>query len=308
MTGDLSLRPPRLDEAEEIAAFVNRVSRHLHGVGDTTADEVRAWLEAPNADLERDRALAVLPDGRLAGYADMTEDGERTRYWIDLRFSAERGQPAAGSLLLEAMERRARELALPGAVARVPIPAAHDVARELLEDRGYRLIRHSLRMAAELDPPPVAPEWPAGVAVRAFEREDEERVYEAHMDAFADHWEFVRQSYEEWSHWHFRPPFDPSLWFLATAAEEIAAVCLCRPNESGDPDLGWVSVLGVRPPCCRRGLGLALLRHAFREFARRGKPRVGLGVDAENTTGAVRLYERAGMRITRRYDAYEKPL
>ena len=30
-----------------------------------------------------------------------------------------------------------------------------------------------------------------------------------------------------------------------------------------------------------------------------------LGVDGENTTGAVRLYERAGMHVTRRYDTWE---
>jgi ribosomal protein S18 acetylase RimI-like enzyme len=36
--------------------------------------------------------------------------------------------------------------------------------------------------------------------------------------------------------------------------------------------------------------------------------RVGLDVDAKNLTGAVRLYERAGMRIVKRRDTYEKLL
>jgi mycothiol synthase len=106
----------------------------------------------------------------------------------------------------------------------------------------------------------------------------------------------------------FRPPFDPSLWFLAVERDEVAGVCLCRPEEDGDPNLGWVSVLGVRPGWRRRGLGLALLQQSFAEFARRGRRGVGLGVDAENTTGAVRLYRRAGMRIVRRSDIYEKEL
>jgi mycothiol synthase len=67
-------------------------------------------------------------------------------------------------------------------------------------------------------------------------------------------------------------------------------------------------VLGVRPRWRRRGLGLALLRHTFTEYHRRGHTRVGLGVDAENVSGAVRLYERAGMRVVRRHDTYERPL
>jgi ribosomal protein S18 acetylase RimI-like enzyme len=55
-------------------------------------------------------------------------------------------------------------------------------------------------------------------------------------------------------------------------------------------------------------LGLALLRHSFNEYYRRGKRKVGLGVDAENLTGALRLYERAGMHVHRQYNSYEKEL
>ena len=40
----------------------------------------------------------------------------------------------------------------------------------------------------------------------------------------------------------------------------------------------------------------ALLLASFREFRRRGETLVRLGVDSENPTGAVRLYERAGMQ------------
>jgi hypothetical protein len=45
-------------------------------------------------------------------------------------------------------------------------------------------------------------------------------------------------------------------------------------------------------------------------FHERGKLRVGLGVDAENITGALRLYEKAGMHSdpNRTYVVYEKEL
>ena len=43
-------------------------------------------------------------------------------------------------------------------------------------------------------------------------------------------------------------------------------------------------------------------------FRDRGKLQVGLGVDAENTTGAVALYEGVGMQVARRHDTYEKVL
>jgi ribosomal protein S18 acetylase RimI-like enzyme len=73
-----------------------------------------------------------------------------------------------------------------------------------------------------------------------------------------------------------------------------------------EPGLGWIRILGVLPEYRRRGLGQALLRHSFGEFARRGANAVGLGVDAENPTGAVRVYERAGMRVERTNLLFEK--
>ena len=72
--------------------------------------------------------------------------------------------------------------------------------------------------------------------------------------------------------------------------------------------MGWVSILTVRPPWRRRGIARALLLHAFAAFRERGKLQVGLGVDAENTSGAVALYEGVGMRVERRNDTYEKVL
>jgi ribosomal protein S18 acetylase RimI-like enzyme len=102
--------------------------------------------------------------------------------------------------------------------------------------------------------------------------------------------------------------YDPELWFVAEADGAVAGISLCRMQDSGDPRHGWVSILGVLPAFRRRGLGAALLRHTFAVFAARGCTRVSLGVDAESTTGAVRLYERVGMRQVRRADTWEKAL
>jgi ribosomal protein S18 acetylase RimI-like enzyme len=100
--------------------------------------------------------------------------------------------------------------------------------------------------------------------------------------------------------------FDPTLWFLAMDGDEIAGVSLCRPKSNDDPEMGYVSNLSVRRPWRKRGIGLALLQHSFGEFYRRGKRKAGLGVDAENLTGALRLYENAGMHIHLAFDLFEK--
>ena len=134
-------------------------------------------------------------------------------------------------------------------------------------------------------------------------------MYECAQESFADHWDFRRIPFDVWrSFMAADSRFDPELWWLAEDGDELAGVCLNFWHFSGDPTFGWIGTLGVRRPWRRRGLGLALLRHSFVDFKRRGATRVGLGVDAENTTGAVRLYERAGMRPVRRNDAYDRAL
>jgi len=299
----VQLRPPRVADTAAIAALLNEHGRALHGTDEVDAAEVAGWLGIPSLDPQRDMRLAVGVDGTLLGYGDVTGGGERKlRYWLDVRL-----RPAVdervGHALFDALEARARETAAAGARIGAYASERDETARRILAARGYDLVRHDFHMEVELGEEPVpAPVWPEGIELRRYADEDDGRVYEANMESFAGHWEFEREPYDAWAHGRSLGPHDPSLWFLAHDGNELAGICLCRPLRTGDPELGWVSVLGVLPPWRRKGLGLALLRHAFGEFHRRGLRRVGLGVDAENTTGAVRLYRRAGMRPVRRSD------
>jgi ribosomal protein S18 acetylase RimI-like enzyme len=126
-------------------------------------------------------------------------------------------------------------------------------------------------------------------------------------DAFADHF---RRSDEPFSAWRTRllghPSFSPDLWWLAwdTASGEAAGAVIAYDYG----DLGWIQGLGVRAPWRRRGLGSALLAHALAAFARRGRLRVDLGVDAEGATRPLRLYERGGMRASAAYELFTKRL
>jgi len=72
--------------------------------------------------------------------------------------------------------------------------------------------------------------------------------------------------------------------------------------------IGWIGTLGVRRPWRKRGLGQALLLHSFGEFYKRGTKTIGLGVDAQNPTGATRLYQRVGMQAASEFITYEKEL
>jgi ribosomal protein S18 acetylase RimI-like enzyme len=167
-------------------------------------------------------------------------------------------------------------------------------------------------MRIELDQPFLVNEYPGGIVERWFERDQHAHaVYEAHQEAFADHWGFERSSYEEWAHFLLDAPnVDTTMWKIAwdEARSEIAGLCLNGPYGEGDPQMAWTRVLGVRRPYRKQGLGEALLKHSFGLFQARGYRRAGLGVDASSLTNAVALYERAGMHVHKRTFAYQKSL
>jgi mycothiol synthase len=186
-------------------------------------------------------------------------------------------------------------------------------AHKVLLHSGFTLVRHSYRMRIDLTEAPPEPAWPGGIALRPFVPErDLESVAWADREAFRDHWGWTERPFEQdlqmFRHWLGEPRFDPSLWFVAVKGNEVAGISLCEPYTEEDAEMGWVAALGVLRPYRKQGLGLALLRHSFGELYRRGRRKVGLGVDAYNLTGALRLYEKAGMRPYRQHNAYEKEL
>jgi mycothiol synthase len=304
--GTVEVRKPGPRDAGAIAELVNAQARAAYGEDVVTAAEIEHWLRLPRVEFWVAEAAA----GELVAYVDVSEEAEQTRFWIDVREHPERrGRGGAGALLAEA-ERWARGQARPGALLRGTCYAPDGVLRELYESSGFGLVRHALEMHIELGVEPPEPDWPVGISVRTFDpRTDQERVYEADMEAFQDHWEFVHEPLDDYRIEYFEHPgFDSTLCFVAEDEGEISGYCLGRVHASGDPAHGYVSSLAVRRPWRRRGLGLAFLHNAFREFRRRGMTQAGLDVDAENLTGAVRLYERAGMRVAKRADIYEKAL
>ena len=58
----------------------------------------------------------------------------------------------------------------------------------------------------------------------------------------------------------------------------------------------------------KKGLGLALLHHAFGVFYDQGKNSVGLGVDGDSLTRATKLYEKVGMKVQQQIVTYELEL
>lgn len=121
--------------------------------------------------------------------------------------------------------------------------------------------------------------------------------------------EVGEETYEDFRHRHLdAPEYDPALWFIAWDKEDLAGYVGAQGESREDPSRGYIALLGVRRACRRRGLGEALLRHAFRALHARGRRGVDLHVDADSVTGATRLYARVGMSAQPRFATWEKEL
>jgi mycothiol synthase len=304
----LTIRPPRPSDLPAIVALGEAFDRALTGTGDWSEEDVEHdWREL--ADLDRD-AWVVEDGGGILGYATVQDDGEGT-ISADGYVHPDRFGQGIGSMLVGLAERRAAEMlesvALPHVVLQNTVLHADTAARTLLEGRGYRPVRHFLRMQIDMAEAPPSPAWPEGVEVSAFRPDaDLAAVHACVHEAFADEWSFRPEPLDDWRKRKLDDPrFDPSLWAVARDGGEVCGVAL---STAGQFDMGFVNSLAVRPAWRRRGLGLALLRQAFTWFWERGERRVGLGVDTANPTDALRLYERAGMRAVWQADVHEKVL
>lgn len=309
---ELTLRAPEFADAEAVYALDEICAATEYGAPDVSLADLQEHWRLPGTDLARDCWLVTAPDGSVVGYARLWFFA-RIRFYSYLLVHPDYRNQGVGERLLALIEERARELVNEtGAEGRMVV--LHEAnkpnvwAARLLEESGFLAIRSHLRMEIALDEPPAEPEIPAGLTLRPMVLGQENRaVWEANNDGFADHWNFAPIPYETWAHWTVESAhFDPTLCFLMLDGDEIAGMAQCEITGNGA--LGWVNDLSVRKPWRRRGIALALLRHAFAEFYRRGLRHVALGVDAESTTGAPQLYARAGMRPTRRKLIYEKVL
>lgn len=291
MTGlsGLTFRRATDDDLSRAAAVFAAEEQAVRGRVTMGVDELRDWWRM--FDLDSGSWLVEDEEERPVAFSSLMQRGDEFETWtsVDPRFA---GRGVSTELL-----RRAEEAARDRGAKRLKagMLAGNEAARSLLESLGFHEVRRFYRMQIDFDREPPAPAVVDGIALVPFERRHA-RAYHAALDeGFEDEWGFVPMPFEEWERLRLdAPESDTSAWFVAWDGGEIAGVIRCDASKFGG---GFVGALAVRKPWRGRGIGMALLRRAFVEFHERGAPHVSLGVDAQNATGATRLYERAGMRV-----------
>jgi mycothiol synthase len=302
---DYAFRAPTPDDLDAVAGLL--VADDLHDGRESVlgAGFVRDEWSRPGFELATDAWAVVHRGGAVVGYAQATYEGAGVVGSWGVVDPGHRGQ-SIGSWLLDRIQQRASEL-LAGLASprfRHAINAGDRAAAAMLLARGLQPVRRFWHMQVDLpagfEPGPP----PAGIEIGAIDpRVQLPAVHAVIQAAFADHWDHRPEPLDRWvAEQTGSPSYDPTLWLLATEAG--APVGALTANLAGDH--GWVDHLAVLAPARGRGVARALLLHSFAMFARRGLRRVLLSVDAENPTGATKLYERVGMRVVNRWDVWER--
>ncbi len=317
-----SVRPATLADIPQAVDLFNAFTQHYLGTNRFKISDLETEWTFPKFDPEEDIRLVFGPEGQLVGYIEVwTTDNPPVHPWVWGRVHPDHEGKGIGTYLMTWADARA-STAIPhcpaGARVAYRTGTLSNIAapQELLNKMGLQTIRHYFRMLIEMDTPPSKPICPDGIRVRTVDdpAAEIETLYQVDRQAFKDHFGYVEHPFEdglaEFRHWFLNNEnnSDGSLWFLAMDGDQVAGMALCLQDDNENTDWGHVDILAVLRPWRKRGIGLALLQQAFGEYYRRGKSGVTLGVDAQNLTGALRLYEKAGMRIQRRFDMYEKEL
>jgi mycothiol synthase len=308
------------DPARDFEAFADLVgeANRADGVDYVpVADDLRVEFEHRSEfDPRRDILLAEV-DGVLvaAAWTDVrTRDGigaHQVEGWV---------QPAwrrrgLGRALLHWTERRAAEVArVDGRPAQRALSAWPDEdqvgATALYESEGYEIVRYGFMMVRDLADPIPDLSLPAGLEIRPVIERDHRRIWDADEEAFRDHWNRAERTESDFTAWYAIPGIDTSLWRVAWDGDEVAGSVMTfvwqAENEALGISRGWLEHISVRRPWRRRGLASALIADTLRALRDAGIAEAALGVDAENVSGALRVYEAIGFRRYRTGVSFRK--
>ena len=185
----------------------------------------------------------------------------------------------------------------------------------LLEKNNYKPLRYFVEMVRpDLENIPDFP-MPDGLEVRAVLPEHYRAIWNADEEAFRDHWGYSQSTEEDYQAWlNNKHIFQPELWQIAwdiktnEIAGQVRTFIRRAENEKYNRQRGYTEFISVRRPWRKRGLARALIAQSLRVQKEHGMTESALGADSENISGATRVYEDCGFRVTKRNTIYRKPI
>lgn len=323
MDGTVVLRRWTRDDLPAMAGLINdRVAREGEGEYVTDASIAEQYDHFRNCDPVTDIVVAVDRAGIVVGYArvfwhDVDRVGNDQLGHRDYYLAFEASPDVAG------LDGAMFDWGIDRGSA---IAAAHDHPDRRLnawatlgteraariESRGFKPFAWSAVMVRDhLDDLPVAP-LPAGLELRPVEPAHWRRIWEADIEAFRDHRFFIEQTETDWERFIDEAKQGTALWQVAWDGDDVVGQVRTRSSEEEIARLGrrraWTEDISTRREWRGRGVASALITSSLGQLATLGYTEAALGVDLDNPTGALGVYERLGYEVVLRGADYHRAL
>jgi len=320
--GQFTLRP-FLGEADyEAMAHVEYALRDAGQMEHTqNASELKnTLLHSPNFDLSKDLMLAEL-NGEVIGFCRcFWEWGAKDTgivFYLPVYTRPESPQ-TVDQALFDWGYKRLQEIyrAMPEkspAELRTFALDTHIKKQLLFEANGIKPIRYYHNMRRDLlnDPIPERP-LPSGITVRPALPADYRKIWDASIIASADEWGSTVPVEEDFVRWQGDTEFQPFLWQIGWAGDKpigmVTNFVNMAENDYFQRHRGYTEGIWVLPEFRKQGLGSALIAQSMKMFKAMNMYETALGVDSENPSGALSLYESLGYKAYSKAVEYSKPI
>lgn len=283
----------------------------------TSVADLCSEFDDPTFDKSRDLGLWEDSAGRLIGFGQLwiSESGDSDGFlWYRIRPNLTDGE--VERQIFAWGEMRMGEVARERNVSvKLRTNARESQTQQInfIESQGFTVERYFWTKARSLSLPIPEPQFPEGFTQRQVKVEDLEAWVEMFNQTFIDHWNHHDINVERLQHWWNEPTYNPELDLVAIAPDgTFAAFCFCNiffeENKRNERKDGWIGALGTRRGFRKLGLGRAMLLSGMQRLKALGMDTAKLGVDADNPSGATKLYESVGFQTLYTKIVYVKDL
>jgi mycothiol synthase len=305
-----------------ISAFIGAVNLADGLQSAPSAEDIAVdWRAAAGFDPGRD---AIVLDDATGIAAVVNVDGQvrsgKVVHWIEGWVRQDRRRQGIGRALLAWTERHVAGLVDRGEGPGVELPhvlgfgalESNPAAIAFAASSGYARIRYGFEMRRGLDGPLPEAALPAGIELRPVREADYRKIWDADVEAFRDHWEPRERDDTDFAASFHHPDTDTSMWRVAWEGDEVVGSVhnwiYAEENARIGMEIGWLAHVSVRKPWRGRGVAKALIVASLHALRERGMTIAALGVDGENPTGALALYEGLGFTRHETFISHRKPL
>lgn len=308
-------RPFDRDDLPAIAAFYREVENHDDNPERTSLSGLEEFWDSPRSVPEHDTLAGFDVNGKVSATAwagcNRVVTEKRLVYLGGAVRPSRRGEGIGRAVLQWQLahghewDQQTREPGVGPLVMRLHVPTAQADVRDLAKHYGLETERYFFELSQ-----PLAVRLPApvptvdGIRLVDWRPDRSAEVHAVLNTAFRDHWGHTDSTAEMWQEQLTSHSFRPQ-WSVLAVDELTDAVVGVAFNVAWEQDWdpqgyteGCTDELAVLRSHRGRGIATALLLASMQHFAADGLDAAGLGVDAANPSGALRLYESLGYRQT----------